>query len=214
MIMKPGSDHVARPTGLVDHELSDATRRRHADKRVTNFMINTGKRLPRGRGRTGADGRNDPGRLVELGEESFRRDLSIRLAYDFRDLGPIGIEVDTYPQPAAMPDVGRPEELRGILGDHFLLYARGSGTPERESVGAVVMVVDRYELLADEERRLAVARPLGRFGQGKTDLPQPGDRIHAGKLTKRGSRSWTGARCRTRCRPARRRESRAVQAFG
>jgi hypothetical protein len=35
-----------RNTAAGDHEVSDATRRRHADSRVNNFMIDWGKRFP------------------------------------------------------------------------------------------------------------------------------------------------------------------------
>ncbi len=58
-----------------------------------------------------------------------------------------------------------------------LLRPGGRGAPDAKVLGAVVVVVQHREqlLVADEEARLAVGRPLGDFGQGKAQLAQPLD---------------------------------------
>ena len=76
-----------------------------------------------------------------------------------------------------MPDVGRTKELGGIFGNQLLLHAGRRRTPERESVLAMMMIIDSDELLAHEERDFAVADPLSDLRKGQADLAQPGHRI-------------------------------------
>jgi hypothetical protein len=74
------------------------------------------------------------------------------------------ILVDPHADPAPMADIGRPEELRRVLRDQRLLATGRGRTPERQPVGAVMVIVHRHEL-------------LGHLGQGEGDAPQLLDRV-------------------------------------
>ena len=58
------------------------------------------------------------------------RDVPVGVPHDLGDLVPVGVAVDAHADPAAVPDVGRAEELRG-LRDELLLRAGRRGHQKR-----------------------------------------------------------------------------------
>jgi hypothetical protein len=72
-----------------------------------------------------------------------------------------------------MTDVRRHEESFRIRLDEHRLHAVGRRAPDRESAVAVMVRQDHDEgpLVADEERRGAVAEPLAALGEPKADSP-------------------------------------------
>ena len=104
---------------------------------------------------------------VELSDQLLRRDGTVRVLADRRDLVPVDRYVEPNADPTPVADVRRTEEPVGLGLHEERLHARRRRTPEvRELV--VVMTVDvchhERRLVADEERRRAVARPLRRLG--------------------------------------------------
>src|SRR5207248_8826122 len=78
-------------------------------------------------------------------------------------------------EPAAVPDVRRPEEAVGVRGDEKLLVPGRRRAPDREAPVAV-MVVEQHEeafLVTHEEARRPVAQPLARLRKPETDPPEP-----------------------------------------
>jgi hypothetical protein len=63
------------------------------------------------------------------------------------------LPVDAHADPAARPDVRRPEELLRIHEDHRLLLAERCRQPDREMIGAVVVIVELGEELAPHPPR-------------------------------------------------------------
>lgn len=94
----------------------------------------------------------------EPAEQGLRRDAPIGLERDGVELDLVHLE-QPYPDPAAVPDVRRPEEAGRLGLDHLGLHALGGGTPDREQTVTVVVVEEHDEglLLPDEEGRPAVA---------------------------------------------------------
>jgi hypothetical protein len=74
-----------------------------------------------------------------------------------------------------MPDVRRPEEHFRSRSDEQLLIAGRGGAPDRKPTVSVMVVQQHQEafLLANEEARSAVTRPLARLGQREADSAQP-----------------------------------------
>ena len=106
-------------------------------------------------------------------------DEAIRLADDLSHLVPVGVDVEVDADPATVSDVRRPEELVGLGVDELGLDTGGRRAPDRDAVGAVVVVVQRAQrrLVADEERGCAVARALGDLGELGTDAPEACERV-------------------------------------
>jgi hypothetical protein len=101
-----------------------------------------------------------------------RRDLRPCVLDDPGDLVAVEAAVEPNADPAAVPDVRRDVETVGIGLRERRLHSRGSGADEREAAVAVVTVPDGREgaLVADEERRRAVRRPLVRLREAEADL--------------------------------------------
>jgi len=107
--------------------------------------------------------------------------------YGRRSDGPEGIERDRVElrlvdgeqmdaEPAAVPDVRRPEEPVRFGLEKLRLDAVGGGTPDREPTVLVVVVQEHHEalLVADEEGGPSVAGPLGRLRQAEAGGPDHG----------------------------------------
>jgi hypothetical protein len=89
--------------------------------------------------------------------------------------------VDPHADPATTPDVRRPEVPDGIDEDHGLLLADRGRQPDRQVIGAVMVIVElREEPAAHPPRGLAPRELFGRLGQRETDRAQPLDRSLAG----------------------------------
>ena len=92
------------------------------------------------------------------------------------------------PQPAQVTDVGRPEEAFGIDLGHLGLHPVRRCAPDGQPTIVMVVVEEHHEApgvsgrrraiprqrLPDEERRPAVAEPLGGLRQGQAGHPDPG----------------------------------------
>jgi hypothetical protein len=104
---------------------------------------------------------------TRLVDQPLRRDFAERVLDDAGELVPVDVVVQKHAEPAAMTDVGRPEEPLGCCGDKELLIAGRSGAPDREAAVAVMVVQHHQEAfpVAHEEARRAVARPLARLRQ-------------------------------------------------
>src|SRR5215207_9438 len=105
-------------------------------------------------------------------DELARCDGDVGVFDDARDLVPVQPTVETNPEPAAMPDVRGAEVVPGVAVDERLLHPFGRRAPQRQPPVAVVVVEIHHEalLLADEERRLAVAEALARLGKREAQL--------------------------------------------
>src|SRR3954452_11254294 len=90
-----------------------------------------------------------------------------------------GVEVDA--DPATMTHVRRPEVMLRRRAHERLLHPLRRRAPQRHVTGPVVVVHVHHErlLVADEERRPTVARPLVRLGEPQAQLADPvdGDRL-------------------------------------
>jgi len=69
----------------------------------------------------------------------------VRLRDELRDLRPLRSPIDPDADPAAVAHVRRPEEPRGIREDHRLLLAERRREPDREVIGAVMVIVELGE---------------------------------------------------------------------
>jgi hypothetical protein len=107
--------------------------------------------------------------------EPVRRDLAEGILDDAGELVPVNAVVQENAEPAAMPDVRRPEESLRSRGDEQLLVAGRRGAPDRKVAVPVVVVQEHQEtlLVAHEEARSSVTRPLARLGQPEADPAQP-----------------------------------------
>lgn len=93
---------------------------------------------------------------------------------DAGDLVPLQVAVEAHAQPAAVADVGRPEEPLGVGLDHRLLGADRGRAPQRQRPVAVVVIPDLRELApADEPGGRAVAQTLLGSRQRQADRAQP-----------------------------------------
>src|SRR5581483_9780172 len=112
--------------------------------------------------------------LARVRQQLLRRDGRERVLDDPRELVPVDAVVEPHAEPAAVADVGRPEEALGVRRDEQLLVPRRRRAPDAEDAVAV-MVVEQHEeaaLLADEEARRAVARPLARLRECEAEPAQ------------------------------------------
>ena len=89
---------------------------------------------------------------VELSQQPLGRDLAVGVPDDLGDLVPVRIQIDPYPDPAAVSDIRWPEVLLWIFGDELLLGAGPGRAPEGQPVGAVVVIIHRHELLCRRRR--------------------------------------------------------------
>jgi len=86
------------------------------------------------------------------------------------------IPVDAGRRVAMVAQHPRPKEPRGIGKDHGFLLAERCREPDREMVGAVMMVVElREELPAHAPGGLAPRELFGGVGKGEADRAQPVD---------------------------------------
>ena len=121
--------------------------------------------------------------------QSRRRHLAICLLDERCHHRPVGTPVDPHADPAPLPDIGRPEESHGIQEDHRLLLAERRGQPDREMVGAVMVIVELGEELAfHAPRGLAPRDLLRRLGERQANRPQPLDgRARGPRAPRRGA---------------------------
>jgi hypothetical protein len=91
------------------------------------------------------------------------------------DLRPRDPAIEPHAGPAERPDVRRHEvRVRLALDEHALHLGRRA-QPHRDPVRAVMVIVERGELLAsDEPAGRAVARPLGHVVEGQAGGPKLG----------------------------------------
>jgi hypothetical protein len=83
---------------------------------------------------------------------------------------PVRPPIDPHTDPAALPDVGRPEEALGIREDHRLLLTERRGQPYGEVLGAVMVIVELGEQpSAYAPRGLAPRHLLDGLGQRQAD---------------------------------------------
>lgn len=74
------------------------------------------------------------------------------------------------PHPAAMADVGRPEEGVGVVLDEDGLEAGRDGQPDGDTAVVVVVVGKHHEhFLVDEKGRFAVRQAFAGFGEGEAE---------------------------------------------
>src|SRR5215469_5663957 len=90
----------------------------------------------------------------------------VGLPADRRYLVPVDVAVQAHADPAAVPDVGWPEEPVGLGSGQLLLGARGRRAPQvREPVVVVPVRPQHHELPPGEERWRAVTGSLLATGQ-------------------------------------------------
>src|SRR5258708_7936746 len=85
--------------------------------------------------------------VVELGNQSFGRDLAKSVLHDAGDLVPVDIEIEPHPDPTARPDVGGHEEPGRLLVDQRARHTWRRGTPECDAAFAVVVAEPHHERL-------------------------------------------------------------------
>ena len=100
-------------------------------------------------------------------------DAAVGVVDDRGDDFPIGVfEADA--DPAAMAEVGRPEETLRVRSYESFLRTVWRRTPDRKAAVAVVVVHQHHEwrFVPHEERRRSVAQPFVRLRKCKADFPQ------------------------------------------
>src|SRR6478609_2174721 len=100
------------------------------------------------------------------------------LFHELFDAVPVRVVVEPHPDPPADADVGRPEELPGLVLDEVALHTVVRRRPEGHPV--VVVVVgehDEHPLAGDEPAGFAVARPLLRLREGHAQGPDALDQM-------------------------------------
>src|SRR4051794_40158163 len=118
---------------------------------------------------------------------------------DAGELVPVEAPVEPHAQPATRTHVRRDEELVGVRLDQHLLHPLRRGAPDRETAVAVVVVHHHQErtLLADEEGRRAVARPLAGLRQTQADVAKPVEDLFVALSDSGNLRSAVTARSRS-----------------
>jgi hypothetical protein len=115
------------------------------------------------------------------------------------DLVPVGVgEIESQPDPAAGPHVGRDEEPLGSVVDQRRLQLLRRGRPEAEAaLEPLALVVDGGErpplaAVGGEERRRPVRELLDDTGDGQRHRPDPlGRGLEAGGADNRMGHRWS-----------------------